>query len=199
LERIAVRPIGLPGIIVQLRSPTCLGLVPREGGASSPPLSPARRSRAWCSSIRPSPAPAGASKGSSPRFFSAAATTARSGSIASTRRSAPTSWGASACRRCRRSSSSRTRSCGPASSGRAAVPVVVDEARHRPLLLEDLDARGRRLLVAGALGDPAQQLVGGDLDVLGDVGIARVAARLLSPHQVERELGQRLQDPDGLP
>src|SRR5438094_10284173 len=69
--------------------------------------------------------------------------------------------------------------CGavlPERQGREAVPVVVDEARHRPLLLEDLDARGRRLLIAGALGDPAQQLVGGDLDVLGDVGIARVAA-----------------------
>src|SRR5438128_5365800 len=75
-----------------------------------------------------------------------------------------------------------------------AVPVALDRRGHLLLLPEDLARRVRRLLVAGPLGDPRQELVARDLEVLRRVSVARAAARLLAPREVDDALHQRPDD-----
>src|SRR3954470_3602820 len=55
---------------------------------------------------------------------------------------------------------------------REAVPVLLDVGRHRPLLLEDVAARDRGLLVARTLCDAPKELVARDLEMLGRVRVA---------------------------
>src|SRR5207249_3845943 len=61
-------------------------------------------------------------------------------------------------------------------------------------------ARGfRGLLIAGPLRDPLEQLVARDLEVLGRVAVAGVAAGLLAAGQVHDTLQQRAGDSTGFP
>src|SRR5438128_876754 len=71
------------------------------------------------------------------------------------------------------------------------VPVLLDQRRHVLLLEDDLRRRVRGLLVAYLGGDPTQQLVARDLQVLRGITLAGVAARLLAAYEVERHLGER--------
>src|SRR5919204_6036190 len=80
-----------------------------------------------------------------------------------------------------------------------AIPVALDRRGHLLLVLEDV-ARGRRgLLVAGPLGDPREELVARDLEVLRRVAVARVAAGFLGTRKVDDALHQRAEDPARLP
>src|SRR6188508_1951737 len=60
------------------------------------------------------------------------------------------------------------------------VPLALELLRHRDLVCAIVARNLRGLLVARHLREPLQELVRGDLDVLGGVPVARVLARVLA-------------------
>src|SRR4051812_36225745 len=72
-----------------------------------------------------------------------------------------------------------------------AVPVAFDLLRERFLVGAVQPGRLGGLGVAGALGDALEQLVAGDLEVLGGVAVAGVTPGLLLPDHVDDALHQR--------
>src|SRR3954470_16396790 len=78
------------------------------------------------------------------------------------------------------------------------VPVGLDLLRHRLFVLAVLARDLGGFLVSGRLRDALEELVARDLEVLGRVAVAGVAAGLLGAGHVDDALHQRVHDPGGL-
>src|SRR6185437_8128404 len=70
--------------------------------------------------------------------------------------------------------------------------------RHRLLVLAAFARDLGRLLVASLLGDPFEQPVARDLEVLGRIGVAGIPAGLFATGEVEDTFQQRAGDSAGL-